>query len=123
MAEKDQVKLVPYDKIEMLGVPLGSKDFTSDYVKEDLLTRLMPMLERLEAFEDTQAALYLLRVSFSIVRATHYMRTTPLDQWKEHGGEDDGTRAQAVEPHSQTGRVGLSPHSRPRKLCLQCELA
>ena len=40
--EKDQVKLVPHDKIEMLGVPLGSKDFTSDYVKEDLLTRLMP---------------------------------------------------------------------------------
>ena len=46
VAEKDQVKLVPYDKIEMLGVPLGSKDFTSDYVKEDLLTRLKPVLER-----------------------------------------------------------------------------
>ena len=52
-------------------MPLGSKAFTSDYVKGDLLTRLKPVLESLEAFEDTQAAMYLLRVSFSIVRATH----------------------------------------------------
>ena len=83
------VKLVPRDKIEMLGVPLGSKDFPSDYVKEDLLTRLMPMLERLEAFEDTQAAIYLLRVSFSIVR-----RTT------------------CAPPHSSSGRSTLW-HSTP----------
>ena len=34
-------------------------------------------------FEDTQAALYLLRVSFSAVRATHFMRTTPLSSWEE----------------------------------------
>ena len=66
-------------------------------MKEDLLTRLMPMLERLEAFEDTQAALYLLRVSFSIVRATHYMRTTPLDQWKEHAVTFDTNLKTSVE--------------------------
>ncbi len=86
--EKDQVKL---------GVPLGSKDFTCDYVKDDLLTRLKPVLERLEAFEDTQAAIYLLRVSFSIVRATHYMRTTPLDQWKEHAVSFDNNLKKSVE--------------------------
>jgi len=45
-------------------------------IEGDLQTRLKPALERLEAFEDTQAAMYLLRVSFSIVRATHHMRTT-----------------------------------------------
>ena len=95
--EKDQVKLVPHDKIEMLGVPLGSKAFTCDYVKDDLLTRLKPVLERLEAFEDTQAACYLLRVSFSIVRATHYMRTTPLDQWKEHAETFDTNMKKTVE--------------------------
>lgn len=95
--EKDQVKLVPHDKIEMLGVPLGSKAFTSDYVKGDLLTRLKPVLERLEAFEDTQAAIYLLRVSFNIVRATHYMRTTPLEQWKEHAAAFDTNLITTVE--------------------------
>jgi len=78
---EDQVKLVP--QIEMLGVPLGDRAFTSKFIEGDLQTRLKPVLERLEAFEDTQAAMYLLRVSFSIVRATHHMRTTPLEQWKE----------------------------------------
>ena len=34
-------------------------------------------------FEDSQAAFYLLRVSYSIVWAVHFMRTTPL----EHGLE------------------------------------
>ncbi len=33
-------------------------------------------------FEDTQAATYLLRVSFGIVRAVHFMRTTPIEQLK-----------------------------------------
>ena len=33
------------------------------------------------AFEDTQAAVYLLRVSYSAVRAVHFMRTTPLSHW------------------------------------------
>jgi len=32
---------------------------------------------KLVEFEDTQAALYLLRLSFGICRATHFMRTTP----------------------------------------------
>jgi hypothetical protein len=81
----------------MLGVPLGDKAFTSDYVKGDLLTRLKPVLERLEAFEDTQAALYLLRVSFSIVRATHFMRTTPLDHWREHAETFDTNLRNTVE--------------------------
>ena len=43
----------------------------------------MSTLEKLADFEDSQAALYLLRLSFGIVRAVHFMRTTPLDQW--HG--------------------------------------
>ena len=53
VAEKDQVKLVPHDKIEMLGVPLGDRAFNSEYVKGDLLTRLKPVLERLEAWLST----------------------------------------------------------------------
>ena len=32
-------------------------------------------------FEDTQAAIFLLRLSFGIVRATHLMRTAPLSLW------------------------------------------
>jgi len=32
-------------------------------------------------FEDTQIGMYLLRISFGIVRAVHFMRTTPFHQW------------------------------------------
>ena len=78
-------------------MPLGDRAFNSAYVKGDLLTRLKPVLERLEAFEDTQAAFYLLRVSFSIVRATHYMRTTPLDQWREHAETFDANLITSAE--------------------------
>ena len=40
-------------------------------------------------FEDSQASLYLLRVSYSIVRAVHFMRTTPLHQWLKQSTEFD----------------------------------
>ena len=36
-------------------------------------------------------------MSFSIVRATHYMRTTPLDQWKEHAVAFDTNLKMSVE--------------------------
>jgi len=95
--DEHQVKLVPHDKIEMLGVPLGDRAFTSKFIEGDLQTRLKPVLERLQAFEDTQAAMYLLRVSFSIVRATHHMRTTPLEQWNEHAEAFDTSVCKTVE--------------------------
>ena len=37
---------------------------------------------RLMEFEDSQSAFFLLRVSFSIVRAVHFMRSTPLSDWR-----------------------------------------
>ena len=60
-----------------VGVPLGSDVFVSEFVEKKLLGRLLSTVNRLVEFEDTQAATYLLRVSYSIVRAVHYMRTTP----------------------------------------------
>src|SRR5437764_13206912 len=39
------------------------------------------VMSKLMEFEDTQAAIFLLRWSFGIVRATHFMRTTPLSLW------------------------------------------
>jgi hypothetical protein len=42
---------------------------------------MLPLIEKLIAFEDSQAATFLLRVSFSAVRAIHFMRTTPLTHW------------------------------------------
>ena len=73
-------KLVPHSEIQMLGVPLGSDSFVSEFVEKKLLGRLLSTVNRLVEFEDTQAATYLLRVSYSIVRAVHFMRTTPLRQ-------------------------------------------
>src|SRR4051812_20761417 len=74
----------------MLAVPLGNVRFVSGFVQKKLLGRLQDTVNRLVEFEDTQAATYLLRVSFSIVRAVHFMRTTPLEQWREQASKFDG---------------------------------
>ena len=81
----------------MLGVPLGDDAFVSGFVEGKLLSRLQDTVNRLVDFEDTQAATYLLRVSFSIVRAVHFMRTTPLDQWKLQAVKFDGMIRRAIE--------------------------
>ena len=92
-----QVKLVPHDHIEMLGVPLGSPEWNSNYVKGDLLLRLEGAVDLLTEFEDSQAAFFLLRVSYSIVRAVHFMRTTPLEHWRTHAQKFDDMMRKAVE--------------------------
>jgi hypothetical protein len=75
------VALVPTDEIQMLGVPLGSDDFVSTFVEGKLCANTVKVMAKLAEFEDPQAAMYLLRVSYGIVRANHFMRTTPLSQW------------------------------------------
>ena len=81
----------------------------SGFVEKKLLGRLLDTVNRLVEFEDTQAATYLLRVSFSIVLAVHFMRTTPLDQWREQASKFDGMIRAAIEkPHvaSRLPRLG-----------------
>ena len=73
----------------MLGVPLGSLGFTARRVREKLLGKLSETLCALADFEDSQAAFYLLRVSYSAVRATHFMHTTPLEGWAKEAEEFD----------------------------------
>ena len=97
VADEDQVKLVPHEKIEMLGVPLGDDAFVSKHVERKLLGRLEKTIASLTDFEDSQATSFLLRVSFSIVRAVHYMRTTPLAQWKHHAETFDKMIRGAIE--------------------------
>jgi hypothetical protein len=65
-AEADKIKLVPHSEIQMLGVPLGSDYFVSGFVSKKLLGRLAATVDKLVDFEDSQAAAYLLRVSYSI---------------------------------------------------------
>jgi hypothetical protein len=84
-----QVTLVPTDEIEMLGVPLGSDEKAAAYVKRKLLGKLTTMVNRLADFNDIQSAFFLLRTSFNIVKATHFMRTTPLAKWKKEAEEFD----------------------------------
>jgi len=97
VAEENQVKLVPHSEIQMLGVPLGSDAFVSDFVEKKLLGRLLSTVTRLVDFEDSQAATYLLRVSYSIVRAVHFMRSTPLHQWHKHAVKFDSMIRDAIE--------------------------
>ena len=92
-----EIIFVPHSKIQMLGVPLGSAEFVSGYVEEDLLGRLQKTVDKLMDFEDTQAASYLLRVSYSIVRAVHFMRTTPLHLWREQALKFDAMIRHAIE--------------------------
>ena len=85
----EQVALVPTAEIQMLGVPLGSGDFVSRYVKGKLLDGTIKVMAKLAEFEDPQAAMYLLRLSYGIVRANHFMRTTPLPQWEQVAADFD----------------------------------
>jgi hypothetical protein len=84
-----QIKLIPTNEIQMLGVPLGSFEFVDDFVKKKLLSRLDVTMQKLVEFEDSQAALFLLRISFSVVRAVHFMRSTPLVQWRDQAVKFD----------------------------------
>ena len=53
-------------------------------------------MSKLIEFEDTQAAMFLLRLSFGIVRANHFMRTTPLSLWSKQAKEFDTLVGQTV---------------------------
>ena len=81
----------------MLGVPRGSGSFVSSFVERKLIGRLQKTLDRLVGFDDTQTASYLLSVSYSIVRAVHFMRTTPLDFWREQSSKFDSMVRRACE--------------------------
>ena len=91
------VTKVPTSEISMLGVPLGSASFAADFVDGKLMPRLAEAMDRLEALEDSQSALYLLRVSFSIVRATHFMRSTPLAHWRAQAEAFDARLRRTAE--------------------------
>ena len=93
----DQIQLVPHAEIQMLGVPLGSAAFVSAFVEKKLIGRLQSTVDKLIEFEDTQAASYLLRVSYGIVRAVHFMRTTPLHLWREQSLKFDRMIRHAIE--------------------------
>ena len=73
----------------MLGVPMGSDEKVATYTEKKLLGRLKSMVDRLADFDDIQSAFFLLRTSFSIVRATHFMRTTPLKKWSKEAEKFD----------------------------------
>jgi len=81
----------------MLGVPWGSSEMVAAYVEKKLFSRLRDTFDRLVDFEDSQSAFFLLRTSFSVVRATHFMRTTPLAQWSVQAAEFDARVRAAAE--------------------------
>ena len=95
--DHEQVKLVPTREIQMLGVPLGDPEFIADYVNKKLFPRLLEVVSKLQEFEDSQAAMYLLRVSYSVVRAVHFMRTTPINHWRNQGARFDSVVRDTAE--------------------------
>ena len=93
----DGVAFVKHSEIQMLGVPLGSDEFVASFVEKKLLGRLQSTVDKLVDFEDSQASSYLLRVSYSIVRAVHFMRTTPLHLWKQQATKFDLMIQKAIQ--------------------------
>ena len=91
------VELVPTSKIQILGVPLGSDDCVASHVEKELIPAALRVTEKLMEFEDSQAAMYLLRISFGIIRANHFMRTTPITQWSAQAVEFDHIMRNASE--------------------------
>ena len=83
------VALVPTSEVCILGVPLGSAQFSASFVQGKLFSRVDRAMERLRELDDSQSAMFLLRTSYGIVRATHFMRTTPLTSWKEQAESFD----------------------------------
>ena len=81
----------------MLGVPLGSDERVASYVESKLFGKLPEMVDRLTEFDDIQSAFFLLRVSFTIVRAVHFMRTTPLAKWRVQAEKFDSSIRSAAE--------------------------
>jgi len=98
------VPITPTLKTQILGVPLGSAEFIDEFVKNELCSATEGVMNKLVEFEDTQAALYLLRLSFGICRATHFMRTTPLSLWSEQAAKFD-----SVVGHTVFQCLGLKP--------------
>ena len=80
----------------MLGVPLGADGFVAEYVEGKMIDGTVKVMAKLAEFEDAQAAMYLLRLSYGIVRANHFMRTTPLPQWDEVAAKFDACVREAV---------------------------
>ena len=91
------VPLVPLDSVCILGVPLGPPPVCASFVGDGLLGAFASVVSRLVDFEDSQSALFLLRVSFSSVRATHFMRTTPLSHWAGVAASFDAELRSAAE--------------------------
>ncbi len=86
-----QVKMVPTDDICMLGVPMGvgnETSFSGTYVQKKL-EKTSQIMSTLAEFEDAQYAFFLLRTSYNITRATHFMRTTPLHLWRQKAVDYD----------------------------------
>ena len=54
----DGVPITPTSEIQILGVPLGSQEFTESFVKRDLLDVAEGVMSKLIDFEDTQAAIF-----------------------------------------------------------------
>ena len=63
--------------------------FVLNLFVQSFLLNEFKVMAQLAEFEDSQAAMYLLRLSYGIVRATHFMRTTPLPQWSDVAIEFD----------------------------------
>jgi hypothetical protein len=86
-----QIKMVPTDDICMLGVPMGvgnDTSFSGTYVQKKL-EKTSQIMTTLAEFEDVQSAFFLLRTSYNITRATHFMRTTPLHLWHQQAVDYD----------------------------------
>ena len=81
LADND-ITLVPTDEIQILGVPIGSTAAILAHVRKKLNDgKTGKILAQLCDFDSPQVASFLLRTSYCSVKATHFQRGVPPEEW------------------------------------------
>jgi hypothetical protein len=73
----ENIQRYPSSDFDMLGSPIGSKEFCSSFVEVNSLAKCRGILSKLPGLNDPQSAFLLLRFCLSFCKLVHLMRTAP----------------------------------------------
>ncbi|HYN44479.1 MAG TPA: hypothetical protein VER35_00615, partial [Candidatus Limnocylindrales bacterium] len=68
------------DSLEMLGAPIGSRQWCNDYVLKKAIEKNRAVVDKLDLLNDSQIAFLILRACLSYSKMVYFMRTIPHGQ-------------------------------------------
>ncbi|HYN44590.1 MAG TPA: reverse transcriptase domain-containing protein [Candidatus Limnocylindrales bacterium] len=71
-------KLTSPKEMEMLGAPLGTRQWCNDYVFKKAISKSQVVIDKLLGLNDSQIAFLLLRACLSYSKMVYFMRTVPV---------------------------------------------